>query len=272
MPAHKIPYKIDFQGLPVSIETDKGEYRCWKDPYTGEEGMSFAHFPYGYIRTTEGVDGDHVDCYIGHYPNCRRVFIVHQNNPETGKFDEDKVMLGFNTPADAKGAYLHQYDNPKFFGSMDEYDIDEFKTMLQEKKGMKLKKSQRRLTMNKRVKGAALYKVPVLSATELKKSMDKSRKKLVMFTKAKEAPVGTIAVHGGKKMKKTAEGWKPVSEGTSEKYKGITVRKVRATNKKTGVKTTMYAAFRGEGESREALGVFATEKEAFDSALAKKEG
>jgi hypothetical protein len=36
-------------------------------------------------------------------------------------------MLGWNTPREAKKAYLGQYDSPKFFGSMEETDIDTFK-------------------------------------------------------------------------------------------------------------------------------------------------
>ena len=53
---------------------------------------------YGYIRGTEGVDGDHIDVFLSDDIdgwNGRRVFVVDQYN-EDGSFDEHKVMLGFN--------------------------------------------------------------------------------------------------------------------------------------------------------------------------------
>jgi hypothetical protein len=52
---------------------------------------------------------------------------VNQNDPVTGDFDEQKVMLGFNSEAEAKAAYLKQYDRPRFFGSIVKMDIDAFK-------------------------------------------------------------------------------------------------------------------------------------------------
>jgi hypothetical protein len=36
-------------------------------------------------------------------------------------------MLGWTDAADAKEAYLSQYDRPDFYGSMDVMDIDTFK-------------------------------------------------------------------------------------------------------------------------------------------------
>jgi len=171
--SYKLHYKMQFQGMPISIENDKGTYREWKDDQ-GNSGMTFMAFPYGYINLTEGTDGDHVDVYIGPHSDSRRVFVVHQNVPETGEYDEDKCMLGFNNAEDAKGAYLYQYDDPKFFGDMDEYDIDTFKQLLKERKGMKIKNDN--------------------------------------LEKAKAAPIGTIRDWKGGKYRKTADGWKPVKK------------------------------------------------------------
>jgi len=67
------------------------------------------------------------NCYIGPNPESEKVFVVHQNDPVTGKYDEDKVMLGFDSPKEAKEAYLKQYDRPGFFGWMDEASIEDFK-------------------------------------------------------------------------------------------------------------------------------------------------
>ena len=68
---------------------------------------------YGYIRGTEGVDGDHIDVFLSNDIdgwNGRRVFVVDQYN-EDGSFDEHKVMLGFNETDDAEAAYFANYDN-----------------------------------------------------------------------------------------------------------------------------------------------------------------
>ena len=67
---------------------------------------------YGYIRGTEGVDGDHIDVFLStdiDAWNGRRVVIVDQYNTD-GSFDEHKVMLGFNEKADAINAYLANYE------------------------------------------------------------------------------------------------------------------------------------------------------------------
>lgn len=131
---------IDFQGLKVSIENQLGTYREGKDD-EGNAWRTLMRYPYGYIQRTEGNDGDHVDCYVGGRRGSQRVFIVHQNDPFTGKYDEDKVMLGFDSARDAREAYMAQYNRPDFFGSMDEVSMDRFKEMLETCDGVKLKKS-----------------------------------------------------------------------------------------------------------------------------------
>ena len=135
--ARKLHYRTDYQGLPISIENRKGSYRRGTDS-DGHEWENRMDFAYGYIRLTEGTDGDHLDCYIGPNKDSRRLFIVHQVDPNTKQFDEDKVMLGFDTAEAAKTAYLAQYDNPGFFGTMEVTDIEKFKAMIEKRKGKKL--------------------------------------------------------------------------------------------------------------------------------------
>lgn len=118
--------QMDFQGLPISIENDIGGVR------EGEGWRTVMLYPYGYIRKTTGVDGDHVDCYVGPNVHSDRVFVVHQKIPgkvySKDSYDEDKVMLGFSTADEAKKAYLAHYDRPDFFGDMTEMGMDEFKS------------------------------------------------------------------------------------------------------------------------------------------------
>ena len=131
---------IKFQGLNIVVENKKGTTRSGIDP-DGNAWEIEMKFPYGYVRRTEGVDGDEVDVYVGDNRESDKVFVVHQNVPETGEFDEDKVMLGFDSGEEAKSAYLDHYDNPKFFGSMTEMSFTEFKEKLKKNKGQQLYES-----------------------------------------------------------------------------------------------------------------------------------
>lgn len=123
---HELQDRYTFAGMKISVENKKGSTRSGKDK-DGHEWHTYMHYDYGYIRGTEGVDGDHVDCYIGGNENAENVYIVHQNDPFTHEYDEDKCMIGFDSLEEAKAAYLKQYDRPGFFGSITTMGIDEFK-------------------------------------------------------------------------------------------------------------------------------------------------
>jgi hypothetical protein len=127
-------------GMDISIENKKGSVRSGTDK-DGHEWHTNMNFDYGYIRGTVGKDKDHLDVYIGPNPESEIVYVVHQNDPVTGEYDEDKVMLGFDSAAEAKKAYLSQYDRPDFYGSMDVMDIDAFKekAVFADKKGVMIK-------------------------------------------------------------------------------------------------------------------------------------
>lgn len=108
-----------FAGFLVSIEHDVGAARHWHNSHDGTSGTTVFRFPYGYIRGTEGTDGDHLDVFLGPLEHARMVYVINQvKAPEFTSFDEQKVMLGFASAAEAKQAYLAHYDNPRFFGSM----------------------------------------------------------------------------------------------------------------------------------------------------------
>lgn len=118
--------RMEFQGLQISIEQQVGDTRCGTDPDGHEWSVTMKH-PYGYIRMTEGSDGDHVDCYIGPNPHAREAYIITQNSPVTHEYDEQKVMLGFDSQSEAVEAYMQQYDNPAFFGGVTAMDMDTFR-------------------------------------------------------------------------------------------------------------------------------------------------
>ena len=124
---YKLEDRTTFQGLLISIENKKGSTRSGVNPYTGKRWKVTMTYPYGYIRMTEGVDGDHVDCFIGPDENAANAYVIHQIIPETKQFDEDKVMLGFESAAAAKKAYLENYDSDEYFGSMEAIPMADFK-------------------------------------------------------------------------------------------------------------------------------------------------
>ena len=105
---------LDFQGIQIDVENKKGATRSGEAP-DGTEWSIKMHAHYGEIRGTEGTDGDKLDVYVGDNHDSSVVVVIHQQDPGTGKFDEDKVMLGFDSPEEAIGLYKKQYDRPGFF-------------------------------------------------------------------------------------------------------------------------------------------------------------
>jgi hypothetical protein len=101
-----------FQGLDITIENLKGKPRSG----IGKDGKEWsvtmpAH--YGYIKRTEGADGDHVDVYLGPNEKSDQVFVIDQKDAETGRFDEHKCMLGFSSKAEARKTYLSGFSDGK---------------------------------------------------------------------------------------------------------------------------------------------------------------
>ena len=95
----------------ITIEQPKGSVRSGVDA-NGRKWETTMHNTYGYIRGTEGVDGDHIDVFLSDDIdswNGNNVFVVDQYN-EDGTFDEHKVMLGFNDIDEADAAYLSNYE------------------------------------------------------------------------------------------------------------------------------------------------------------------
>lgn len=107
--------KID--GYDVTIENPKGSVRKGTDR-NGQEWSVTMNNTYGYIRGTEGVDGDHIDVYLSddiENWDGKHVFVIDVYN-EDSTFDEHKVMLGFNNAADAFTNYVRNY-SPGFFNN-----------------------------------------------------------------------------------------------------------------------------------------------------------
>lgn len=136
----KLHGRIDFQGLPISVENKTGSRRYWYDPNADEHGSTKMKYPYGYVKGSLGLDGEAVDVFVGPDETSKKVFIVTQmKRPEFKEIDEQKVMLGFDSAKLAKEAYLQHYNTPEFFGSMKEVSLDDFKRKLESNRGKIIK-------------------------------------------------------------------------------------------------------------------------------------
>lgn len=125
---YPIPKKFKWQGLGISIESPAGSARQWYDPHEKRHGITMMLYDYGYIRGTDGVDGDKIDAYLGpHLDTASSVYVVRQlKGPDFRYYDEDKCMIGFECMEDARIAYLAHYDNPRFIGAIDEFPVGPF--------------------------------------------------------------------------------------------------------------------------------------------------
>jgi phage-related protein (TIGR01555 family) len=122
----------DFQGLKIDIENLRGSVRHGKFHHTAMTA------PYGYIKGTEGTDGDAVDVFVGAVLDAPLAYIVHTKDPSTGLYDEDKVILGVSSALEAKKLFEDNYDKPGFFDSMDKMTVIELKRKLKTLRGEKL--------------------------------------------------------------------------------------------------------------------------------------
>ena len=115
---------IRVAGIEIAIENPAGSKRRPEWPEMKSH--------YGYIKRTEGADGDAVDCFV-HTGTPRDysgpIWVINQN--VSGKFDEHKVMIGWYTEAAARKGYLDNY-TPDWNGlaSIKRYSVQEFKQWL----------------------------------------------------------------------------------------------------------------------------------------------
>ncbi|WP_421215966.1 LPD38 domain-containing protein [Aeromonas enteropelogenes] len=123
---------VKLHGMDITLENPKGSTRSDTDQGGKPWHSTMAH-DYGYIKRTEGADGDHVDVFIGDQPESEQVYVVDQVDPKTGKFDEHKVMLGFPDEASAKAGYQANYQPGwKGMGAIKAMPMTDFKAWLKE--------------------------------------------------------------------------------------------------------------------------------------------
>lgn len=86
----------------IKVDTPKGKKR-------EHHGSKPLPVDYGHIAGTVGADDMDVDAFIGPNKSSAKAFIINQYHPESKKFDEHKIMLGFDNKAQAMNAYRKSY-------------------------------------------------------------------------------------------------------------------------------------------------------------------
>ena len=124
--------KTEVQGIPVAIENRKGSVREGKNE-DGTKWKAKFKIPYGYIEGTKGADGEEVDAYVGPDKEAPKAFVVRQKK-DNGGYDEDTVMLGFKSKAEAKKGILAHYDDPKHVGQIHTVTMDRLRRLVEEKR------------------------------------------------------------------------------------------------------------------------------------------
>ena len=122
---------VSIDGLNITIENPKDTERSGVDE-NGQKWSVKMNNTYGYIRRTEGKDGDHIDLFLSdHIDDWNgNVFVVDQVKPD-GSFDEHKVMYGFDTIEEAEQAYMSNYSiGWKGLGAITGTSKEEFKKWL----------------------------------------------------------------------------------------------------------------------------------------------
>lgn len=121
---------VKWQGLDVTVENPEGSTRSGTDA-NGERWEVRMPKPYGYIKRTEGADGDQVDITLVD-PASSEVTIIDQKDLTTGKFDESKVFGGANAET-ARQVYNDSFSDGRAedrIGAVTTISIDEFKDWL----------------------------------------------------------------------------------------------------------------------------------------------
>lgn len=127
---------IRLAGMDISIENPAGSTRSGTDRH-GKPWSVEMPGHYGYIKRTEGADGDHLDVYVK--PGTQslgdgsRVYAVNQVDVRTRQFDEVKVILGADSLVDALSLYMRGFSDNlgrQRIGSVAEFSLPGFQDFL----------------------------------------------------------------------------------------------------------------------------------------------
>jgi hypothetical protein len=154
-------------GLDISIENPQSSERKGVDRSGKPWSINMQHH-YGYIKGTRGRDKDHVDVFVK--PSTPedysgKVFVIDQEDPATGRFDEHKALIGFGNAQEAWDAYHANYAADwRGAGNLTEMDMDKFKSWVKnpERTRRRSGRSGARDALYQRFGGKAANAAPIL--------------------------------------------------------------------------------------------------------------
>lgn len=132
--------KLILHGIPLALEWRKGEVRKYfnhnplKKKSTGTiDYNKKMKADYGYVRGIIDADGEELDVYLGPNRESEKVFVLEKLRNTDNSFDENKIMLGYDSMAEAKKSYL-QHQGKDEMGKVRELTLAQFKKEFMSKK------------------------------------------------------------------------------------------------------------------------------------------
>lgn len=125
---------VKLGGLDIAIETPRGATRSGVDP-DGQPWSVTQPADYGYIKRSQGADGDQLDVYVGPEPQAQQVYVIDQRDANTGQFDELKVMMGFPSQDQAVQTYQAAFSDGRAgerMGAVTPMSMDQFRAWLKD--------------------------------------------------------------------------------------------------------------------------------------------
>ncbi|MBX5462035.1 MAG: hypothetical protein IRZ28_13220 [Steroidobacteraceae bacterium] len=130
---------VSLHGLDITIENPKGSERRGVDRYARKWRATLAAH-YGYLKGTRGKDKEHIDVFIGPAPERADLPVYVLDQPrmnKLGELDEHKVLLAFESEAQAREAYAKSYaggvgEKLLEHGTLTRMSLPEFKRWLAE--------------------------------------------------------------------------------------------------------------------------------------------
>jgi hypothetical protein len=123
---------VRIRGLEIAIENPAGSERVGHNPDGSIAWSCVMPDHYGYVKKTEGADGDEIDITIGQDHTSELVFVLDQMNVD-GTFDEHKVFIWFRNLREAMGSYYGSFSDgsgPSRRGGVTTMDFELFKDWL----------------------------------------------------------------------------------------------------------------------------------------------
>ena len=124
-----------WNGIKVDVEWEAGTVREYPD----SDYKRYMAWSYGYIRHTEGEDGEELDCFVDFdRQDVESVYVVVQKagqyeddegEAELGSFDEFDIILGAEDEAEAEAVMRLHYDKEQV-GAVFAIPIEDFKKLV----------------------------------------------------------------------------------------------------------------------------------------------